>query len=105
MCQIGEQMTAVGEQMTSGGFIALGIFLIGQLIAAVAWGASMNTKMNFMVEAAKKFADTQHLYSTKEEVSRALAISDKALALALSASEKQLAAMWKRLDELKLAKS
>lgn len=82
--------------------ITLGIFLIAQLIAAVAWAATINTKMDFMISSAKEFAEAKDKYSTKEEVTRALAISDKAIALALSASEKQLAAMWKRLDELKV---
>lgn len=93
------------------GLITIGLFLVVQLIAAIAWASAMNTKMSFMLEFAKEFVKAKDTYSTKAEVatalvvvekntSMALTIAQKEVAIALAASEKELKAMWSRIDTL-----
>lgn len=80
-----------------GPFIALAIFLVGQLIAAVMWGATINTKMDFMlkfqdtvIELQKQFTEAKLSYSTKSEVAVALVAAQSETARALAASEKDV---------------
>src|SRR3990167_10014754 len=88
--------------------IALGIFLVGQLIAAVAWASAINTKMNFMLDIGKdmknlekNFTEAQVKYSTKDEVAKALHDTRRETALTIASAEKEIQAIWKRIDELK----
>ena len=85
----------------TGPTVALGIFLLGQLLGAVAWAAAINTKMNFMITASMEFHKARETYSTKEEVSKAFVVSEKNLAVALDTADKNIAAMWKQIDALK----
>lgn len=81
--------------------IPICIFLVAQLIGGIWWAATINTKMDFMIDSAKGFKEIPVIYSTKQEVQAALSIADKNLALALATSEKNIAAMWKQIDMLK----
>lgn len=98
------------------GFVAIGIFLVGQLIAAiigmmkaVAWAATVDTKLSFMLRNTESFMGMKDKFSTKEEVAVALTVVEKNNALALSvvqkeaaitqaAIDKELKAMWLRID-------
>lgn len=100
------------------GFVAVGLFLLAQTIAAiaalmkaVAWASSMDTKMNFMLEISKGFMGAKDKFSTKEEVATALVVVEKNTALAVSvvqreaavvqaSIEKELKAMWLKIDSL-----
>lgn len=77
--------------------ISIGVFLALQLIAAVWWAATINTKMDFMIVSSKsltdlevKFGEASSKYSTKEEV-----------AVALTMANKDIAALWKQIDLIK----
>lgn len=91
-----------------GAILTLGIFLVLQLIGAVAWASAMNTKMDFMLSYAKevknleqKFTDATNKFSTKEEVAAALLSQEKALNLALGLADREREAIWKQVDLLK----
>lgn len=83
--------------------LGLCVFLVAQLIGAIWWAATINTKMDFMIISTKGFAEMPLIYSTKIEVSTALATADKNLALALSVADRNIATIQKQLDELRKA--
>lgn len=88
------------------GLITIGIFLIIQLVAAVWWSATISTKMDFVISSTsgvkKNLEDhvvaDQHTFSTKAEVTQALIAHEKEVATALGFANKELTAMWKRID-------
>lgn len=97
------------------GIISIGIFLILQLIGAVAWASAINVKMSFMLKHAETFSNSKDTFSTKAEVATALVVVEKNTALAvsivqketaiaLSSANKELEAMWKQIDILKMVK-
>lgn len=93
----------------STGFITgLALFLFAQLLGAVAWASAMNTKMDFMLKAMTQvqtqISTAAGIYSTKAEVSQALIAHEKEVATANAFMQKELAAMWKRIDNLQGAK-
>lgn len=88
--------------------ISIGIFLVLQLVAAVWWAATMNTKMDFMILASKdvnelhkEFGEAANKYSTKAEVQDALAIAKAEIGSALAIANKEVLAMWKQIDLIK----
>lgn len=98
-----------------GGIISIGIFLVIQLIGAVAWAAAINVKMSFMLKHAETFSNSKETFSTKTEVATALVVVEKNTALALSvvqketaialaSATKELEAMWRQIDGLKISK-
>lgn len=84
--------------ISDGALVSLGIFLVLQLIGAVAWASAINTKMDFMLLAAREFSKEKSAYSTKEEVNTALALANKNVEIALSSANKELVAIWKQID-------
>ena len=83
------------------GIITISIFLVVQLIAAVYWAGTINTKMDFMVEASKVYKDIPLIYSTKAEVQTALSVADKNIVAALTIANRDITAMWKQIDSIK----
>lgn len=78
--------------------------MVSQLIIAVWWASSINTKMAMMLVLAQDFGkinNTLKEYSTKVEVATALATAEREMATALGFANKELAAMWKRIDSIK----
>lgn len=90
------------------GLITIGIFLVVQLVAAVWWASSINTKMNFMIQTASialkdlnsHVVHDLETFHTKVEAAAAFVISQKDIATAFSIADKQIQAIWKKLDLL-----
>jgi len=76
-----------------GSLIAIGIFIITNLVVTVWWMAKTSTLMdviqNDLKEVMVEFKLSRGVYSTKEEVSSALAIV-----------QKEITAIWKVVDKL-----
>lgn len=70
--------------------ISIGIFLILQLVGAVWWASSMNTKMMFMVIFAKDIKDLQDKIFKKEDAQAFI-----------TRHESSLKTMWDKFDTLK----
>lgn len=83
-----------------GGCITLVIFLVGQLVAAVIWGARIDTKMDYMISSHDDFKKLKEDLSTKTEVAMALSSTEKQTAVALAFVNKETTTMWGRVDDL-----
>lgn len=92
------------------GLISIGIFLAIQLVTTVWWASAINTKMDFVINSTaglRKNLDEHvshdlNTFSTKHEVSQALTAHEKEVAVALGFANKEVSAMWKRIDTLGL---
>ena len=73
------------ENMYLGAFITLGIFMIGQLGTFIWWMATVTTTLKGIDEDLK----SNFKYIEKESEKR----------------EKEMSAMWQRIDELKVCKN
>ncbi|GEM_PF-3717295 len=74
--------------------VTLGLFVFSHVCITIWWASRVNTLLSVVQSELKEIVDefksTRFIFSTKDEVSRALAISDK---------EHQ--AIWKRIDEIR----
>lgn len=87
-------------------WISLGVVLLGHLLASIIWATRIDTLLNIMrtqVDSiSKDLGSYRDRYSTKEDVSMALKISEKEVAIALAMAQKENVALWKKIDEIKL---
>lgn len=91
-----------------GALVTIGIFMVGQLVAAVWWASAISTKMDFVITTTnvtsrglqEHTASDLATFSTKTEVAQALVNQEKELATALGFANKELSAMWKQIDKL-----
>ena len=93
--------------MMVNGLISIGIFLVIQLVAAVWWASAMNTKMNYVIHEMKGVRGIEReiltileKYSTKAEVATALIVQEKELVTARAIIEKEMIALWKKVDAI-----
>lgn len=82
--------------------------MVLQLVAAVWWAATITTKMNFVLDATvgtRKNLDEHVIhdlatFSTKADLIQAITTHEKEIASSLILANRDIAAMWKKIDAI-----